>query len=124
MESPQLKGRTVLILDDEPLVALDIARELEKAGASVVTANNLRAALKCIDEHSVSAAVIDCSLTEQDSATLYGRFKERLIPFIRYSGSPPGDQARVDAPFLSKPASRGELTRAIAGLLAANMVDL
>jgi hypothetical protein len=76
-----------------------------------------------IDEHSASAAVIDCSLKQEDSAILFSRFKERSIPFNRYSGPTPDDLACVDAPFLTKPAQRGELIRAIAGLFAANMVD-
>ena len=41
METVSLFGRSVLIVEDEPLIALDIALEFEKVGAFVLTAHSL-----------------------------------------------------------------------------------
>lgn len=46
MERPKLKGRTILIVEDEPLIAIDIAEAFQKAGAEVTTTTTLRQALK------------------------------------------------------------------------------
>jgi PleD family two-component response regulator len=43
-----LEGKTILIVEDEPLVALDLHAALRAAGASLIAATNAAEALKLI----------------------------------------------------------------------------
>ena len=47
------------MVDDEPLVALDIAQCLQSEGASVQTAHCLADGLRLAEHHDLSAAVLD-----------------------------------------------------------------
>ena len=50
MIRPTLAGRSILIVEDEPLIALDIAAEFEKVGAQVVQTATLKEALHLISK--------------------------------------------------------------------------
>jgi hypothetical protein len=52
-----LAGRTVLIVEDEPLIALDIVTSFRAAGASAVAARSLAEAHRHIEQKDLSAAV-------------------------------------------------------------------
>jgi hypothetical protein len=61
--------KLVLLVEDEPLIALDVERDLRTAGARVIAAGYLDAAL-CMTEHpDLSGAVVDLRLGA-DSAML------------------------------------------------------
>ena len=119
MANPDLSGRTILIVDTEPLVALDMADEFHVAGAHVLTTAVLKVALEYTDMPALSAAVIDVALSPDQSAILCKRLKERAIPFFHYSGVQSDEAACLDASYDPKPAPRGTLVRAVADLLAA-----
>jgi DNA-binding response OmpR family regulator len=58
----RLDGRVILVVEDEPLVALDVVKALRAAGARVLCAGYLESGL-CTTEHpELSAAVIDLHL--------------------------------------------------------------
>jgi CheY-like chemotaxis protein len=57
MDRP-LVGRSILIVEDEPLIALDIQREFEAAGARVVLKRSLQSALVAVEEDAPSAAIL------------------------------------------------------------------
>jgi DNA-binding response OmpR family regulator len=112
-----LSGRRILIVEDEPLIALEIAQILESARASVLVAATLDEALRLTEQAGLSAAVLDLVLGANDGASLCARLRERAIPFVIYSG-------RTDIPvgcepgaFVSKPAHPHALLQAIAGVL-------
>jgi DNA-binding response OmpR family regulator len=115
-----LSGRRVLIVEDEPLIALDIAQALTSAGASVLVAKTLDEGLRLAQDGGVSVAVLDLVLGADDGAALCARLRERAIPFVIYSG-------RTDIPvgcepgaFVSKPAHAEVLLRAIASVLTSH----
>ena len=54
-----LVGCTILLVEDEPLVALDIADALKSAGADVVIARTLKDAVYEAMASTLTAAVID-----------------------------------------------------------------
>jgi DNA-binding response OmpR family regulator len=85
MQRP-LEGRLILVVEDEPLVALDVSRGLEAAGARVITARSLTDALVKVEDPDLSAAVLDHGLSEGDTSEVCERLKERNIPFVLYSG--------------------------------------
>ena len=81
-----LEGRLILVVEDEPLIGLDIALSL-KAPARCISANNLKRALALLIEQ-FSAAVLDQALSDGDSTILCARLRERGVPFLVYSGLP------------------------------------
>ena len=115
MQSPDLAGRTILIFEDEPLIALDIADEFQVAGAEVLTATKLEVALQLAATRDLSAAIIDLGLDLEQGAVLRDRLKERSIPYLHYGAA---QAERTSSPSLSKPALRGALANAVAELLA------
>jgi DNA-binding response OmpR family regulator len=81
-----LAGRSVLIVEDEPLVALDIIRAFQGAGAQVKAAPSLARAKCLVEEDDLSAAVLDFGLADGDAGALCYRLFERNIPFVLHSG--------------------------------------
>ena len=59
LQHNKLDGALILVVEDEPLIALDISSSLRDAGAQVVQAANVESALAAIDRHRCSAAVVD-----------------------------------------------------------------
>jgi DNA-binding response OmpR family regulator len=77
-----LAGRSILIVEDEPVVAMDIVAVFERAGARVLRMGTLRQALLLAEKESLSAAVLDYGLSDGDSSRLCERLKKRYIPFV------------------------------------------
>jgi Crp-like helix-turn-helix protein len=61
-----LAGRVILVLEDEPLVALDVQAALESADAQVVVANTLEDGLRLARCPRLSAAILDISFGPRD----------------------------------------------------------
>jgi DNA-binding response OmpR family regulator len=55
----RLRGRTILIVEDEPLVALHLHASLHDAGAGLIAATSADEALRLIQRNDVSAAILD-----------------------------------------------------------------
>ena len=117
MNRPALVGQAILVVEDEPLVALEIAQCLRAAGAAVVVAHCLREALLLADRPDLSAAVLDFGLRDGDTGALCERLNARDIPFVLYTGYLHVDEACSKGVRLSKPASAEELLSAVGGLV-------
>ena len=117
MNSASLAGRVILICEDEPLIAIDIANAFTDAGARVVTARSLRDALATAEDGALSAAILDHALGDGDSSALCARLKERNIPYVLYSGFSDFHGAYGDAVHVSKPTSPAVLVTTVVGLL-------
>ena len=70
-------GQSILVLEDEPLIALDICEALKGAGASVFVANCLRDALALADHPDLSAAILDFGLSDGDAGPVCSGSKAR-----------------------------------------------
>ena len=112
-----LHGQSILVVEDEPLIALDITEVLESAGAAVTTTNTLKHAMILVERDGLSVAILDHALGEDDSSALCARLKERGIPFMIYSGFKLVGGACEDALHLEKPADEGQLLAAITKLI-------
>lgn len=119
MQPHDLRGRSILIVEDEPLIALDIVQAFEQAGAHVTLTNTLRHALVLVEHDGLSAAVLDHVLGDGDSDMVCKRLKERAIPFVYYSGFSRLQGACKDAPHVQKPALPIVLVETLALLLQA-----
>ena len=112
-----LSGRRILIVEDEPLIVMEIAQTLKSAGASVVIAGTLVEGLRLAEQDGLSAAVLDLVLGVYDGAALCARLRERAVPFVIYSGHarvPPGCEPGA---FVCKPAHPEALLRAVVSVL-------
>jgi DNA-binding response OmpR family regulator len=117
MHSANLIGRSILVCEDEPLIAIDIADAFKRAGARAVIAPSQRDALIAVEDAALSAAILDQALRDGDASKLCARLKERNIPYVIYSGFDKLDGTHGDAIHISKPASTDVLVTTVVGLL-------
>jgi DNA-binding response OmpR family regulator len=114
-----LAGRPILVVENDPVIALAIADCLQDAGALVLSASNTNDALPIVENSHISAAVLDLDLGGGDSTLVCRRLSDRSIPFLFYSGY---DDAYVsdkwpNATVVSKPASEQVLIMTLFGLI-------
>jgi DNA-binding response OmpR family regulator len=114
MNSASLAGYSILICEDEPLIAFGIADAITDAGARVLTVPSLARALIAIEAEIPSAVILDHALSDGESSQLCERLKERNIPYVLHSGYSKLDDDAVHVP---KPASPDVLVTAVLGLL-------
>lgn len=122
MDRP-LAGRIVLIIEDEPLIAIDVQDAFQDAGATAIIARTLTAAIVAVEEPGLSAAIVDHALGDDDSSELCERLTARNIPFVTYSGFTRLDGACGVGAHVNKPASASVLVATVAGLLASRPIS-
>jgi DNA-binding response OmpR family regulator len=108
-----LSGRVLLVVEDEPLVSLDIAQMLTASGAHVVSACRIADAIAAVDRIEVCAAILDINLGQEDCSPICRHLSERGIPFLFYTGyaDPLKDWSGV--PIVAKPASSQQVVDAV-----------
>jgi DNA-binding response OmpR family regulator len=118
MPHSHLHGASILIVEDEPLIAMDISMAFEKTGAHLTTTNTLKNARILVEHDSLTAVMIDNALPDGDGTNLCTRLVERAIPFLIYSGLGPAlDGPCKGAPFIMKPTSHAEILHAMDALI-------
>ena len=106
MSNATLAGCSILICEDEPLIAIDIADAFSNVGVRVVTVRSLAQAFIVIEDDVPSAVILDHARSDGVSSLLRECLKERNIPYVLYSGYPQKHDGAADkAVFLTKPAS-------------------
>lgn len=113
-----LNGLSILIVEDEPMIAMDIAQAFEDCGSHVTITNTLRHAAILIEHDELSGAILDHSLGSFNSSVIYARLQERGIPFIIYTGLLPEAGIPVDALHVIKPATNSTLITAMLNLIS------
>jgi DNA-binding response OmpR family regulator len=116
MQRP-LAGRSILLVEDEPLVALDVTQMLERAGARVICARTLADALEKADEPTLAAAVLDHGLRDTDTSDVCEKLKQRGIPFVLYSGYSNIEGACSEGKLVQKPAHPQVLVATLVGVV-------
>ena len=116
---PNLKGKRVLIVEDEIILAVDYHYELKDAGAKAEGfKGTIREALAYLAAHEVDAAIVDFVLPDGTGEPIIEGLRSRGIPFIVVSGSTFRVRSGVDAAqVLSKPVPRGAICRALSQVL-------
>lgn len=114
-------GSTVLIVEDEPLVAMDLESEFEDEGYSIAgQVSTVTDALSAIDTLTFDVALLDGNLFGESSQPVAEKLEKNKIPFVvvtGYSSGQIGDWLR-NVPRVSKPFDRTELMSVVAKLLA------
>lgn len=86
MSTSYLAGRSILIVEDEVLIALDIGQAFESVGANVKLTGSVELARVLLKNEEFSAAVIDQALPDGDSEDLCRDLGKNNVPFVIYSG--------------------------------------
>jgi DNA-binding NtrC family response regulator len=115
-----LRGQHVLIIEDEPLIALDLEQALSSAGAVVSIANTVASALEAAESSSVTAAIVDLRLHERSVRDVVERLAIRNLPFVFYSGQTETHTAASwpGVPLLLKPLPPKEVVEMLARVVA------
>lgn len=78
---------SVLIVEDEPFIALDLATAVEEARGKVIgPAGSVREARMLIEQHLVQAAVLDVNLSDRDVTPIAELLIKDGVPVIFCSG--------------------------------------
>ncbi len=109
-----LSGLTVLIIEDEFLIAADVQRIVEEAGASqVLLASSLATARRFLaDGLPIDIAILDLKLGSEDGLPLAQEFRSREIPFVVATGFD-GRFGLADLVVVHKPYNDGEVVEAL-----------
>jgi CheY-like chemotaxis protein len=115
-----LAGKSILIVEDEPLIALDVHSALSAAGASIIAASAAAEAIRLIGYAEVSAAIVDVQLGRENAAGVCEVLTQRQIPFAFYTGR--AEQTLLlaewpDIQVLRKPGTAEGIVTLIASLL-------
>ncbi len=121
---------TVLVIEDEPLILIDVETALQEAGFAVITAVNAADAVETFDKNSaiIRAVVTDIRLGKGGNGWDIGRhIREAVptIPLIYMSGDSSGEWASQGVPdsiMIGKPFAFPQLITALSMLL--NEVDV
>jgi DNA-binding response OmpR family regulator len=118
MKRGVLVGQTILIVEEEPVIALDVRMALEGVGATAVctTAHD---AVTAIEELNFAAAVLDLRPGSNDYRPIARKLRKRGVPFLFYSIYAPEVVTTVrGAPVMLKPATSDDVVKATALLLS------
>lgn len=99
-------GRSILVVEDEPLIAMMLEDFLETLGYSIhASCDNLSDALDACKEGGFDVAILDVNLKGELVWPVAEALSERGVPFVIASGGhvepPPASFAK--APLLEKP---------------------
>jgi PAS domain S-box-containing protein len=117
---PVLAGLRFLVVEDEPLIALDLVGMLEKAGAEVAPpVGTDKAALLAIENAAFDGALLDANLHGRSVDDIAAALTRRNVPFIFVTGyGREGVRSSFkNATILSKPVSNKQLIQAVCALL-------
>jgi CheY-like chemotaxis protein len=108
---------TILVLDDEALIGMEVADILESAGYRVAgPAVDVKESLDLIETETVHAAVLDINLAGERSDPVADRLTELDIPFVYLTGHAGAviEKRHRHADVVSKPFDDRSLLRAVA----------
>jgi len=109
-------GRTILIVEDEPLIAMMLEDFLESLGHSIVgTCDTVEGALTHVEKGGFDLAILDVNLKGENVWPVASLLRERKVPFVIATGGhvdPPPPEFN-DAPVIEKPYTVDRVTPAI-----------
>jgi DNA-binding response OmpR family regulator len=105
-----LAGRPILIVEDEPFIALDIADRFETAGAVAMTAFSVKQALELLEGHDWAGAVVDYGL-DGDGSQVCERLHKRAVPLVIYTGFDEVTGTCARGVQIAKPANPDDIVR-------------
>lgn len=120
IEPARIRNTNILVVEDEPLIAMMTTRNLRELEAVVVgpftTAREARSALA----GRIDAALLDVNIGGEFVYELAADLDKRGVPIVFVTGYHAGgiDQRFANAPVLTKPVERDDLAAALTRVLA------
>jgi len=118
-----LRGRRVLVIEDEMLVAMEFESLLQRQGCAVVgPASTVDRALALLDHDQPDAALLDLNLNGEPVTAVAVALKTRGVPFVLVTGygeAQSSEPELQDAPRVDKPVNHHALVRALAQVMDA-----
>lgn len=118
--SESLQGLRILLVEDDPLICLDLESSLSDLGAVVAAATNVATALQIMAATTLDFAVLDFELGTETSEAIAHAARERRVPFLYLSGYSEKDERFGRWPgvgVLVKPLSAVTIARHIREML-------
>jgi CheY-like chemotaxis protein len=118
-----LTGRSILVVEDEALIAFDLVASLENAGARVQVAGTLANAVEHAQARDWCAAIVDHQLGTETSEPVYAVLELRGVPFLCVTNAP---LWLISSPVLTlaKPAPTERVIRIIDAMIERRTRDL
>jgi len=119
-KSLPLRGKRVLVAEDDFLVAMDLRVAIEDAGGIASVERSAKALEEAIDSSGLDCVVLDVQLEDGTSFAAAKLLKRRRVPFVLMSGYeqtilPPELEG---SPYLAKPVARHTLVEFVANCVA------
>ncbi|MDQ0472968.1 response regulator [Labrys wisconsinensis] len=111
---------TVLVVEDEAILAVAVHDELADAGYAVAGPfASCAAAIAALDQAVPAVAIVDAVLVDGSCVPLVRDLQNRRVPIMVYSGAFEADIPELRGlPRIDKPAAFGEVAAAIRGLVS------
>jgi DNA-binding response OmpR family regulator len=113
--------RSILIVEDEPLIAMMLEDFLDSLGHQVRgTCDNVECALAEVEKGGFDLAILDVNLKGENVWPVATRLREKNVPFVIATGGhvdPPPPEFD-NAPVIEKPYTVDRVTPAIEAALA------
>ncbi len=115
-----LRGKSVLILEDHALIAMDAEQMITELGATAVAlAGDVDQAMRLLDERHFDFAVLDVYVGEKDCFGVAETLERRNIDFVFATGVPssvvPLPEGMTPRPWLLKPYDADSLLKVLNG---------
>lgn len=113
-----MTGKRLLIVEDDPLIGMDLEDEMSDRGYAAVCAHSLAKARALLDEARPDIVVLDMHVGSDTSFGFAAELEAQGVPFFFLSGNdasalPPH---LATSPILTKPVRIEEVVRMIAEL--------
>ena len=116
-----MSGRSILVVEDEPLIAMMLEDFLETLGHRVhATCDNVEGAIAETKKGGFDVAILDVNLAGETAWPVAHALRDKQIPFVIATGGhvePPPPEFR-DVPMIEKPYTVDRVTPALEAALA------
>jgi DNA-binding NtrC family response regulator len=116
-----LNGRTILLVEDEALIAMELEMVLEAYGAQIHgPIPDLASAKEAAETGRFDAAILDVDLCGEDVFPVAKVLQNRNVPFLFHTGHATRGELGEDypdAPVCKKPMAGDQLARHLAALI-------
>jgi signal transduction histidine kinase/DNA-binding response OmpR family regulator len=117
----RLAGRRILVVDDEPLIALELADAIRRGGAEVAgPAGSEAEALRIIEQGKLDAALLDANLHGRSADPIASALMKAGVPFafVTGYGTDTLETGFREAPVLTKPVAQSRILDTLSRMLS------
>ncbi|TDH38016.1 response regulator [Pseudohoeflea suaedae] len=109
-------SKTILIVEDDPFIALDAADTIENLGMDCIIAHDCKSALRYIESMSLDAALLDFNLGRESSVAIAKRLEAAGLPYCFISGHDPRQiraESGLEPAIFTKPANYADIAHKV-----------